>query len=84
MKKLLIILSFLLFTESFANYTTPGTGVSWNLDDLVAKSSGGVTVSGSDYLFNDTLTISTSDTIKVLTNAVMKFKAVISSILTVF
>ncbi|MEZ4824515.1 MAG: hypothetical protein R2942_19850 [Ignavibacteria bacterium] len=52
----------------------PGNGCLWNLDSLVAKSSGSVTVSGSDYLFNDTLTISASDTIKVLTNAVMKFK----------
>ncbi|HMQ70247.1 MAG TPA: right-handed parallel beta-helix repeat-containing protein, partial [Ignavibacteria bacterium] len=74
MRKILIVLSFLLFSESFANYTTPGTGVTWNLDSLVAKSSGSVTVSGSDYLFNDTLTISASDTIKILTNAVMKFK----------
>lgn len=73
MKKLLIILTLFIFSESFANYTTPGTGVSWNLDSLVNNSSGSVTISGSDYLFNDTLTISASDTVKVLSNVVMKF-----------
>lgn len=74
MKKLFILLALFLISESYANYTTPGTGVSWNLDSLVNNSSGSVTVSGSDYFFNDTLTISSSDTIKILTNVIMKFK----------
>jgi len=76
MKKIIIIFSvaLFLFSDSYANYTTPGTGVSWNLDSLVSNSGGSVTKPGSDYFFNDTLTISASDTIKILTNAVMKFK----------
>ena len=74
MKKIFIFLALFLISESYANYTTPGTGVSWNLDSLVNNSSGSVTVSGSDYLFNDTLTISSSDTIKILSNVIMKFK----------
>lgn len=73
MKKILTVPLFLIAVSCFANYSTPGTGVSWNLDSLVANSSGNVTFSAGNYLFNDTLTITANDTLKVLSNATMKF-----------
>lgn len=63
--------------ESSANYTTPGTGRNWNLDSLVTFSGGNVTYSGGKYFVNDTLIISASDTIKVLTNLEMKFATLV-------
>ncbi len=69
-----ICLSF-VFINSFANYSTPGTGKRWSLDSLVANAPGHVTFSGNAYLFNDTITISQSDTLFILKNATLKFAA---------
>lgn len=73
MKSLLTVLILLMFAGAFANYSTPGTGAVWNLDSLVANSSGNVTFSSGVYFVNDTVIISASDTVKVQTNAVIKF-----------
>lgn len=71
MNKFLLILLF--FTNAvYAGYSTPGTGKSWNLDSLVTHSGGSVTYSSGTYFFNDTLTISQSDTLKILINATVK------------
>lgn len=59
-------------TNTFANYSTPGTGVSWNLDNLVTNSGGVVTFSSGTYFINDTLIITSPDTIKILNNATVK------------
>ena len=75
MKKLFTLVLLALFANSFANYSTPGSGKSWNLDSLVAYSGGNVTLSSGNYLFNDTIVISVSDTVKVTSNATMKFAA---------
>lgn len=76
MKK--IILVFLLaYKCAFADYSTPGTGKSWNLDSLVTFSSGVVTYSGGVYFVNDTLTISTSDTLKILNDATLKLASLV-------
>ena len=73
MKRLIIIFVFLLTVQqSFAIYSTPGTGKNWNLDSLVANSSGHFTFSGGSYYLNDTILISQSDTIKVFQNATIK------------
>jgi parallel beta-helix repeat protein len=75
MKKILLIT--LLFTSTvFAGYSTPGTGKSWNLDSLTAFSGGSVTFSGGVYYFNDTLTVTQSDTLKILVNATVKIAPV--------
>jgi len=67
------LLLLIIFTEaSYAGYSTPGTGKSWNLDSLVTYSGGSVTYSSGTYFFNDTLTISQSDTLKVLINTTVK------------
>lgn len=71
-KFLLAICFTLLFINSYANYTTPGTGKRWNLDSLVTYSGGNVTFSANTYFVNDSINISASDTIFILKNAVIK------------
>ncbi|MCB0723312.1 MAG: right-handed parallel beta-helix repeat-containing protein [Ignavibacteriae bacterium] len=70
---LLIILLISFSSKAYSDYSTPGTGVSWTLTDLVSNSSGVVTFSGGEYYLNDTLVISASDTIKVTSNGNFKF-----------
>lgn len=72
-KFLLTICICLTFLSSYANYSTPGTGKRWDLDSLVANSSGNVTFSSNTYFVNDTLNITASDTIFITKNATLKF-----------
>lgn len=67
-----ILFISLLSINSFANYSTPGTGVSWDLDNLVTNSGGVVTFSSGTYFINDTLIVTSPDTIKILNNATVK------------
>ena len=60
--------TFLLFagvaiitTNTHAAYTTPGSGVIWNPDSLVAYSSGTLTGNYPDYALNDVVTIAAGD-----------------------
>lgn len=46
-------------------YTTPDTGVTWSMDDLVANSGGAVTVGTGPYTLTEDLDISETDTITV-------------------
>ncbi|MBE2217873.1 MAG: T9SS type A sorting domain-containing protein [Ignavibacteria bacterium] len=72
MKKILIA-ALVVFTSCiYADYTTPNTSVSWNLNDLVTNSAGAVTFSGGTYFVNSNLTIASSDTLKLLSNATVK------------
>jgi hypothetical protein len=71
---LLLILSCLLPASVIANnYFTPGTGVRWSLDQLVANSGGDVTFSGGVYNVNDTIFISKNDTLSITSDVVVKF-----------
>ncbi len=64
MKLLSSLLFVFLFSFSFAQYSTPGTQVQWNLDSLVVYSNGAVTSSSlNNYEINEALTISTTDII---------------------
>src|SRR5205085_12072285 len=71
MKKLLLIFLFLSY-HTYSNYITPGTGRSWTLDSLVTFSGGNVTFSGGIYFVNDTVYVSSSDTLKLLNNITVK------------
>lgn len=79
MKKSLPILIGLLFglcSVSFANnFTSSGTGIKYNLTSLVAASGGDVLFNGTEYLIQDTITISANDTLEILDNATLKFIA---------
>jgi hypothetical protein len=75
MKIYFYLFLFFLFTATtaLANFNTPGTGVSWNLDSLVANSDGLVTFSAGEYFVNDTIRISLNDTLYINDNAIVKF-----------
>ncbi|MFC1683380.1 NosD domain-containing protein [Candidatus Zixiibacteriota bacterium] len=54
----------LLAPEVWADdYTTPNTGVCWNLDSLVVHSGGVVAGSSQEFAFNGSVTISSLDTL---------------------
>src|SRR5690349_8413977 len=72
MKKIIILLALICFTNIYSNYSTPGSGVSWSLTDLVTNSGGVVTFSSGTYFINDTLIVTSPDTIKILSNATVK------------
>ena len=73
MKKYIITLILLFSILNIkADYTTPNTSVSWNLNDLVSNSGGAVTFSSGSYFINSNLTIASSDTLKILNNAAIK------------
>jgi parallel beta-helix repeat protein len=67
-----LCLTLCLTDNLYSNYSTPGTGVSWNLADLVSNSGGVVTFSSGTYFINDTLIVTSPDTIKILTNSTVK------------
>jgi hypothetical protein len=68
-----LLLSLLFISNAFAGYNTPGTGVRWNLDDLVANSGGVVTFGSGFYTINDTVKISKNDTLYITVDATVKF-----------
>jgi hypothetical protein len=60
-------ISLLLFlaTSAFAGYTTPNTGVQWNLDSLVVNSAGTLTGTFPSYTLNDTISIAANDRVTI-------------------
>ncbi|CAN5562413.1 hypothetical protein BH10BAC5_BH10BAC5_19650 [soil metagenome] len=75
MKFLSKIFLIFLFTCSacYAGYYTPGTGVRWNMNDLVVNSGGVVTFSSGSYIINDTVKIRTGDTLYITSDLTVKF-----------
>lgn len=76
MKIHLLLVCSLLMTTTVAfsaQWPTPGTGVTYTLDSLVAKSGGVVLKSGTDYVVTDTVIISENDTLSITDDAVVKF-----------
>lgn len=51
-----------------AQYTTPGTGVHWNLDSLVSQSAGAVVQNDNGYAFVSPIIISTGDSLSLMGN----------------
>lgn len=72
-KSILFLVLLLASLGIKAQYTTPGTAVSWTLDSLVSHSSGAVIKVGTHYEVTAGLFISASDTIKILTDETIKF-----------
>ena len=66
---------FLCISQTFATYYTPGTGVRWNMDDLVANSGGVVTFGSGFYTVTDTVKIKAGDTLYINTDVTVKFAA---------
>lgn len=73
---LISIAIFLFTTTALSNqYLTPGTGVKYTLDDLVANSGGSVTLASGVYYVNDTVYINTNDTLTIYADATVKYFA---------
>jgi parallel beta-helix repeat protein len=77
---ILIVLSILaggfyvfLPISDAAPYTTPDSGVTWTMDDLVANSGGTVTGGGGTYVITDNVYIAPSDTLIVQPGETLKF-----------
>jgi len=51
--------------SAWASYSTPNTGVSWTMDDLVANSGGDVTGAAPNYQLHDDVWIKQNDTLTV-------------------
>jgi hypothetical protein len=75
MLRLLIASIGVLFSmaTTAAIYPTPGTGVKWDLANLVTNSGGNVTFLNNEYFINAQVTISTNDTLEITTNEIVKF-----------
>lgn len=64
MKKLFLLL-LIVSSQLLAQYTTPNTGVNWNLDDLVTNSGGVVTGTFPNYSITNKITISANDRVYI-------------------
>lgn len=67
-----ILLSLILPSLMYAQYTTPGTGVHWNLDSLVVHSGGVVTFNTDHYEIAQDLTVATMDTLSIVTDETVR------------
>lgn len=59
---------------TFSQYSTPGTGVTWNLIDLVDNSGGVITNDEGIFYINNDLTISETDTIRIISDETIKIE----------
>jgi hypothetical protein len=75
MKRIYTFILVCIFFASnvYADYTTPNTAVKWTLNDLVTNSGGSVTYSSGVYQLTGIVTISTTDTLSIITDEVVKF-----------
>lgn len=73
MKKIITLLIVLTAFYARAQYSTPGTGVTWGLDELVQNSAGTVILNGDHYEITATLTILPADAIEIMNNVTVLF-----------
>lgn len=75
MKNMTLVFILSLVSQfTFSQYFTPGTGVSWDLVDLVDNSGGLITNEDGIFYINDDLTISETDTIRIISNEIIKIE----------
>ena len=79
MKKLFVLL-LIVSSQIFAQYTTPNTGVNWNLDDLVTNSGGVVTGTFPNYTINNNIIIAANDVVNILPGSSVDFTTAASGI----
>lgn len=79
MKQLLLFFFTFLFINTNAQYTTPNTGVKWDMDSLVLYSGGVVTNPATDeYLIMEDLDISAMDTLDIFAAITVKLGPVVT------
>ncbi len=70
MQKLSLLFLYLILTLNiFGQYVTPGTGVNWSLQEFVDNSGGVIIFQDGEYLITADVTISTNDTIGIVSEA---------------
>ena len=73
--KYFVILFLVLSFQTFAQYTTPNTGVNWNLNDLVTNSGGVVTGVFPNYSINNKITVAANDQVNITAGSIITFTA---------
>jgi len=73
MKKLFTLMFALATLLVQAQFSTPGTGVVWNLDSLVNNSAGVVTWNDDHYEITNTVTIAAADALNILEDVTVVF-----------
>jgi len=73
MKKSFALLFAMVSLWAQAQYSTPGTGVIWNLDSLVTNSAGAVIRDGDNYEVTETVIIQPTDALNILENVTVLF-----------
>ncbi len=77
MKKF-VLLFIIISSQIFAQYTTPNTGVNWNLDDLVTNSGGVVTGTFPNYAISNKITVSANDRVYIHPGTTVMFSGSLS------
>jgi hypothetical protein len=72
-RALALVAALTFAATTHAAYTTPGSGVDWTLDDLVAASAGAVTGGGSSYAVNDAVIIAVGDRVTIAAGTTLQF-----------
>ncbi|MFT5567865.1 MAG: hypothetical protein ACI81Y_002822, partial [Glaciecola sp.] len=66
MRFFILFIFTLIISGLYSQYSTPGTGIVWNMDSLVANSTGSVTFQDVDiYQINTELHISANDSLHI-------------------
>ena len=69
----LCLIVFFLTAPALADYTTPGTGVDWTMDDLVANSAGAVTGTGGAYEVLASVFVAQTDRLEIAAGSTLTF-----------
>jgi len=76
MQKLHYFIFFVLLSTSLkAQFTTPNTGVTWNLTDLVTNAPSTISFSGGIYTLSQNLTIAPNDNLLINSDATININA---------
>lgn len=76
MRKFTLLGGLLTFCgAAFSQYTTPDTGVTWGLQDLVTEAPATVTFENGEYVIANDLTVSLTDQLLIEEDAVVKIAA---------
>lgn len=75
MKNFFTISVLLFITQLNAQYSTPNTGVNWNLSDLATLSPSTITQSGDIFTLHENLIVEANDSITITDNLTLKIDA---------
>lgn len=71
-KKLFFLFVTLLGISASAQYTTPGTGVSWSLEDLITNAPEAISHNDGIYTIHQDITIAAEDSLLINNNTVLE------------